>query len=126
MNAPCSQGNVAPNPYAPGNPNQTRWSELRTTARIILDIACTLDADGVDVYFLNREPARGIRAPEQIDPVFVVSPAGYTPISRVLRQVIAEKGRMNTGKRMLIIIATDGQPTDDHGEFGALLIVLDM
>ncbi|KAJ3414712.1 hypothetical protein HDV05_006149 [Chytridiales sp. JEL 0842] len=119
MNAPCAQGNVAPTPYGGGNANSgTRWSELRGTARIVLDIACAIDADGVDVYFLNREAARGIRSPDQIDPVFVVPPGGYTPISRVLRQVLQEKGRnamSGFGKKLLIVIATDGQPTDDNG-----------
>ncbi|KAJ3415405.1 hypothetical protein HDV05_004999 [Chytridiales sp. JEL 0842] len=115
MNTPCVQGISTQNPYAP---SVTRWQELKMTTKTILDISCTLDSDGVDVYFLNRQPLRNVTSPEMVEPVFAVAPQGYTPIARVLRQVIAEKGNRanrDAGKKLLILIATDGQPTDDRG-----------
>ncbi|CAF1475441.1 unnamed protein product, partial [Rotaria sordida] len=34
----------------------TRWEELKKTVSIVVDLASTLDPDGVDLYFLNRKP----------------------------------------------------------------------
>ncbi|KAJ3060136.1 hypothetical protein HDU99_006061, partial [Rhizoclosmatium hyalinum] len=111
MNTPSSQGQT--DPFAP---TKTRWHELKSTLAIVTDIAATLDPDGIDLYFLNRPPVRNIMGPSAaLDAAFAQKPAGYTPITRVLRQVIREKWNRE-GKKLLILIATDGQPTTDSGE----------
>ncbi|KAJ3069902.1 hypothetical protein HDU98_007052 [Podochytrium sp. JEL0797] len=98
-------------PFAPA---LTRWDELKSTLSIVTDVAATLDADGIDVYFLNRPPLRNVTNADQLSPVFANPPRGYTPIARVLKQVLAEKSGPES-KRLLILIATDGQPTTDSG-----------
>lgn len=50
--------------------------ELKRTVSIVVDLAATLDPDGVDIYFLNREPLRSVRSSEQLTSVFAVPPEG--------------------------------------------------
>lgn len=50
--------------------------ELKQTVSIVVDIASVLDPDGVDVYFLNREPLFHVRSSAELIPVFAVPPAG--------------------------------------------------
>jgi len=50
--------------------------ELRQTVSIVVDLASILDPDGVDVYFLNREPLFHVRHSSELIPVFSIPPAG--------------------------------------------------
>ena len=50
--------------------------ELKQTVSIVVDLASVFDPDGVDIYFLNREPMFHVRNAEQLVPVFAVPPAG--------------------------------------------------
>jgi hypothetical protein len=97
----------------------TRWEELQYFAKISIEIATIFDEAGCDIYFLNRMPSPvfSIRTANQLTPLFQRRPEGYTPLPRVLNSVLADN-RMtaNTAeKKLLIIIATDGEPTDDFG-----------
>ena len=99
-----------------GNPygkRHTRWDELKHYVSIVTDIAGVLDQNGLDVYFLNRAGLTGITSSEQIQATFSVGPNGYTPIPRVLKQIFGNW--RNQEKKLLVIIATDGKPTDDNG-----------
>ncbi|CAF4329063.1 unnamed protein product [Rotaria sp. Silwood2] len=68
-----------------------------------------------DVFFLNRQPLRNITSSEQLTPAFVLPPAGPTPIARILRHVLQEKRLEIQERKLLILIATDGVPTNDSG-----------
>lgn len=95
----------------------TRWDELQYFSRISLEIANIFNQNGTDVYFLNRPIARSIKSSDQLLPYFQNKPAGYTPISKVLRTVLAENHpSMLSECKLLIIIVTDGEPTDDYGK----------
>ena len=50
--------------------------ELKQTVSIVVDLASVFDPDGVDVYFLNREPVFHVRNSQQLIPVFAVPPSG--------------------------------------------------
>ena len=121
-----SAGNAtAGNPYAP---QRSRWEELKDSMGIIVDLGtCLAPAEGVDVYFLNRPPVLGVTDAAQVGPMFFHPPAGFTPLSRTMRQVFANNNTLlREGRKLLLIIATDGQPTDDAGnvqipEFLAML-----
>jgi hypothetical protein len=93
----------------------TRWDELKHYVRIVTDIAGVLDQNGLDIYFLNRPSITGITSSEQVHPLFLAPPSGYTPIPRVLREILTSKAAILHEKKMLILIATDGQPTTDDG-----------
>ena len=50
--------------------------ELKQTVSIVVDQASVLDPDGVDIYFLNREPMLNVRSSEELIPMFAVPPEG--------------------------------------------------
>ncbi|UJR20797.1 hypothetical protein I4U23_023910 [Adineta vaga] len=100
----------------PYNQSPTRWDELKHTVSIVVDLASVLDPDGVDIYFLNREPMLNVRSSQELIPVFAVAPEGPTPIVRVLRQVLHDKQKQIAERKLLILLATDGVPTDDRGQ----------
>ncbi|KAJ3408918.1 hypothetical protein HDV05_004675, partial [Chytridiales sp. JEL 0842] len=115
MQTPCLSGLSVQNPYAP---TQTRWEELKSTVSTIVEIATCLDSDGIDIHFLNREPLKAVTDTDQLSLIFSVPPQGYTPISRQLRVILHERRQKvarGESKKLLIVIATDGQPTDDQG-----------
>ncbi|XWV24599.1 hypothetical protein QJ856_gp1188 [Tupanvirus deep ocean] len=91
---------------------QTRWDELKITVGIIVDIAATMDKNGVDVYFLNRPPIRNITIHNQLEETFRIKPSGGTGIVPVLRSIFQTKCEAPR----LVILATDGQPTDARGQ----------
>jgi hypothetical protein len=102
----------------PGDPfgkKYTRWDELKHYVSIVTDIAGILDQNGLDIYFLNRPSVSGITHSEQVQPLFQNPPAGYTPIPRVFNQILRDKAAIIAEKKMLMLIATDGQPTNDVG-----------
>ncbi|CAF1226567.1 unnamed protein product [Rotaria sordida] len=72
--------------FGPFNNAPTRWDELKQTVSIVVDLASSLDPNGVDIYFLNRDPIFHVRNSSELIPIFAVPPE-----------------------------ATDGVPTDDDG-----------
>jgi hypothetical protein len=102
----------------PGDPfgkKYTRWDELKHYVSIVTDIAGVLDQNGLDIYFLNRPSITGITRSDQVQPLFQDPPAGYTPIPRILNQIFKDKANLIREKKMLLLIATDGQPTTEDG-----------
>ena len=105
--------------------------ELKQTVSIVVDLASVFDPDGVDVYFLNREPMFHVRNSSELENVFVMEPEGRykvrffiddyylnhflgsTPIVPVLRQVLKDKRNHIYERNLLILLATDGVPTDE-------------
>lgn len=112
MNTPLrDQGNAGP-----FTRSVTRWDELKTTASIIADIASVFDKDGLDVYFLNRATMHQVTSSQQLGMVFASPPTGMTPITPVLQHVLNEKQNVMVERKLLIIIATDGAPTNQAGQ----------
>jgi hypothetical protein len=93
----------------------TRWDELKQIVSITVDVASVLDPDGIDVYFLNRPPVFNVKDASELMSTFAQPPNGLTPITRVLRQILHAKQGTIQERKLLIIIATDGQPTDEFG-----------
>ncbi|CAF4740904.1 unnamed protein product [Rotaria sp. Silwood1] len=100
----------------PGQQRSTRWEELKKTVSIVVDLASTLDPDGVDIYFLNRKPLLNVHSSKELNSTFTVPPNGATPIVRILRQVLHDKKQEIQKRKLLIVIATDGIPTDNNGQ----------
>ena len=96
---------------------RTRWEELCDTVKKVLPIAARFDANGVDLYFLNRGKYLKVKHSEQVDLVFAGKPTGYTPLVPVLEEIfkssIALSGR---DKKVLVLVATDGKPTNEDGD----------
>ncbi|CAF1320800.1 unnamed protein product [Adineta ricciae] len=99
------------NPY---EQQRTRWDELKQTVSIVVDLASVFDPDGVDVYFLNREPMLHVRNSSELETIFALEPEGSTPIVPVFRQVLHDKRNQIYERNLLILLATDGVPTDER------------
>jgi len=106
-----NQENISPFDRLP-----TRWDELKQVVSIIVDLAATLDPDGVDIYFLNRPPLLHVTDSSQLNETFSRSPQGPTPISPVLSYVLNLRRSQVHDRKLLILIATDGVPTDANGQ----------
>ncbi len=50
--------------------------ELKQTVSIVVDLASALDPDGVDIYFLNREPMLHVRNSSELETIFAMDPEG--------------------------------------------------
>ena len=94
---------------------QSRWDELRSTVKTIVEIAGVLDKTGVDIYFLNRPGVKNVTDFATLEPHFATDPEGYTPIVQVFTQVLNDMKQILSEKKLLIILATDGEPTTSSG-----------
>ena len=94
----------------------TRWDELKEIVTIVIDLAATVDPDGIDVYFLNRQPLLRVADSSQLNATFSHPPNGPTPLTRVLQYVLDLKRHTVHDRKLLILIATDGIPTNDSGQ----------
>lgn len=114
MNTPIidrDQRNLSPFSQLP-----TRWDEMKHVVSIIVDLASTLDQDGIDLYFLNRPPLLHINDSSQLNETFARLPNGPSPLTRVLHEVLNVKRAQILDRKLLVLIATDGTPTDERGE----------
>ena len=94
----------------------TRWSELCETVGVVCELATALSDRGVDVHFLNRPPMLGVTQAQQLQVAFThAPPQGFTPLTRALRHVLELSREALRERKLLVMIATDGQPTDDGG-----------
>ena len=114
VDAAAGGGASAANPYAP---KQTRWTELCATASQVCELGSALSERGVvDVYFLNRPPLKGATGAAHLQAAFnFAPPQGFTPLTRALQQVLTDQREALRERKLLLIIATDGRPTDDRG-----------
>lgn len=99
----------------PFDPLPTRWDELKHIVSVIVDLASTVNSDGIDIYFLNRQPLLRVTDASQLDETFSHVPNGPTPLTPVLRYVFNVKRSQIHDRKLLVLIATDGLPTDNIG-----------
>jgi len=55
------------------NSQRTRWNELCDIVKIILKIGVIFDSNGVDIYFLNRQPMLRVKDPRTVEQEFEIS-----------------------------------------------------
>lgn len=98
------------------------WREVAAALKSITPICTAHDADGIDIYFLNKadEPQfRHITSPEEVDRIFGrVRPQASTPtgtrLNAILKPYLKDlEQRGDSVKPLNIIVITDGQPSDD-------------
>jgi hypothetical protein len=90
----------------------TRWDEQKKTAKIIIDIASTMDPNGIDIYFLNRGYKSNVTDYDQVENLFKHGPSGGTPLCTVFRKALTSRQHMASEKKFLYIIGTDGTPSE--------------
>ena len=93
----------------------TRWEELQEFAKISIEIANVFNKEGVDVHFLNRQSVRNVKTINDLAYLLEKKPSGYTPLNKILKKVLSESNIPST-KKLLVLIVTDGEPTDDRGQ----------
>ncbi|CAF0970511.1 unnamed protein product [Rotaria sp. Silwood1] len=110
MTAPIGEMN---DPF--GN-QMTRWDELKRTVSIVVDLASVFDPDGIDVYFLNREPIFHVRDSSELDNLFAVAPEATDgiptdererPDIHTLEHVLKNERKPTNQIPVTIIICTD-------------------
>jgi len=96
---------------------RTRWDELCSIVKLIIEIGVIFDSNGVDIYFLNRDSFHNVKDPKVVEQIFKMPPSGYTPLVPVLNRIfessLSLRGR---DKKLLVFVATDGVPTNDNGD----------
>ena len=102
MNTPLDEGSY-----------DTRWDELKGVVKIVVEIATIFDDDGIDIYFLNRDPVFSVNSVANIDNILRGKPYGRTPLTERCNNIFSQFN--NSEKPVLLVIATDGMPTDKHG-----------
>jgi len=92
-----------------GGGNQTRWEELQETLQLMIEVACCLDADGVDVHFLNMGTLRNVTSVNDpsLQAAFARGPMGGTPLTETVLRVAGEP---SGNKPQIMVILTDGVP----------------
>lgn len=98
------------------------WMEVAAALKSIAPICTAYDADGIDIYFLNKPDEnqfRQIKSAEQVNHIFSkVKPQGRTPtgarLNAILKPYLKDLDKQGDKVKPLnIIVITDGQPTDD-------------
>lgn len=97
-------------PFAPKR--STRWLELKKLASIIIDFVSAINQNGLDIYFLNRPGLTNVVSLTGLQGVFAQSPNGGTPLITTLNKIYHDKAHIPHDKRLLIVVITDGEPTD--------------
>ena len=112
-------------PLNKGNLKATRWNELQEFARISIEIANFFNPEGCDIYFLNRPMAKSIHMADEISSHFVDKPSGFTPITKIFSTVLKNNtASVLADKKLLIVIVTDGEPTDNEGKYSLTFVKL--
>jgi hypothetical protein len=95
----------------------TRWDQLKQAVRIAIDIGTILDNDGIDILFLNRGHYPKVTSWEKVEGAFKRDPDGQTPLTEkcdAAFRVLAQ------GKKLLVLIATDGAPNNVQSFTGVI------
>jgi len=115
MGSQCQGGGAGGGATDPFAPIPTRWSEAMQHASITVEVATCLDVNGIDIRFLNRPGVSNVVSTAQVAAVFEKPPNGNTPLTRAIRAVFEEKKALLVERKLLLVILTDGEPTDDKG-----------
>lgn len=69
--------------------------------------------NGLDIYFLNREKKCNVNVLSGLQSIFSAPPNGKTPLIGALNNIYNDKiNLINNERKLLIIVITDGEPTD--------------
>eukprot|EP01064_Diplonema_japonicum_P029049 TRINITY_DN4608_c0_g1_i4.p1 TRINITY_DN4608_c0_g1~~TRINITY_DN4608_c0_g1_i4.p1 ORF type:complete len:297 (+),score=75.77 TRINITY_DN4608_c0_g1_i4:71-892(+) len=104
-----------------GQKSKTRWEELGETVKLVAELACVFDDDGIDLHFLNRPTLKGIKSGD--DPTLLAAlssgPRGGTPLTETVERVVRDLE--SSEKPVLLMIATDGEPSGGPVKFMRLI-----
>ncbi|CAF5080198.1 unnamed protein product, partial [Rotaria sp. Silwood1] len=94
----------------------TRWDELRSIVRIVIEFGTVFDSNGVDAHSLNRPSIPNVTDTQQVVKSFSQRSAGVTLLTRALRRIFQSiASKPGSDKRLLVFVVTDRVPTDRNG-----------
>ena len=103
-----------------GRPCPTRWDELKETIQTVCEIVSCFDAEGTDVFFLNRSPVlRCTPGDARLAAALGPFPSGSTPLTECVSDIIARHS--DSERPVLFLIATDGEPNGGPSAFQRVL-----
>jgi len=91
----------------------TRWNKLKYITETCIKLSSIYKENGITIEFLNRNGQSNIMNFNQILPFFNEPPFGRTPLNKKVKSILSRYATCR--KKVLIIIPTDGEPTDDYG-----------
>ena len=100
------------------DPNKkiSRWKELENFVKIVIELSAVFNSNGCDVHFLNMNAVKNVRNFDKLKIFFNGDPGGCTPITKEIKKVIKDNPpELLSSKNLLVIIATDGEPTNESG-----------
>jgi serine/threonine protein kinase len=87
----------------------SRWATLKNSVGQVMRLACALDQDGVDCFFLKRGDFRNVNKAQELEDAFAAIPTcTTTPLCAALRRIAAAHAAGT--KPVLVVVATDGIP----------------
>ena len=92
-----------------------RWDELQHYSNISIEIASLFNPKGCDVYFLNNGIVKNVKNTWDLERYFHNTPQGYTPLRETFNSVINDNIQATKESKLLVVIITDGEPTDTNG-----------
>lgn len=97
-------------PFAPKK--STRWLELKKLAAVIIEYVTATNPDGLDIHFFNRDSKLNVTDMSGLQSVFLNPPSGSTPLIARIKNLHASYKTNLNGKQMLLVVITDGEPSD--------------
>jgi hypothetical protein len=93
--------------------NSTRWTELKKLTQSLIDFVTPINHRGLDLYFMNRGKVLNVTDCNGLSNVFASLPDGSTPLLTSLQTIYNDKKCViNSSHKLLILVVTDGEPTD--------------
>jgi hypothetical protein len=108
MNNPIAEEGT--DPFA--QKKTTRWLELKKLAAVLIEFITATNKDGLDIYFLNRQPKLKVVDMSGLQAAFSNEPYGSTPLLTSIRYVYDMNKNISNDKQLLIVVITDGEPSD--------------
>lgn len=90
----------------------TRWLELKKLAAELIKFVTAINSNGLDLYFLNRPKITNVNSIVGLQTVFADLPTGTTPLWAAIKNIYRDKGNLPAGRQLLLIIVSDGEPSD--------------
>ena len=100
---------------------QERWQELTEDLSLVADLAGALDEDGFEIHPLHGQGARKLKTRAQVQQVMRhIKLKHGTQLCTRIRHVLAKR-TATPGKKILLFIATDGEPKEESTEDGMVV-----
>ena len=97
----------------PGAPRVTRWTEAQQACALLVQLLVAASDNGLDVWFLNRDPVRNVTEMSQLADSFSTRPNGGTPLISTFNAIFETyEPYVIRGIHVLILSVGDGEPSD--------------